>query len=743
MKKSKKILAYVLLLAMVFSLVPAFSIPASAAVKPGDVIDWDDVEFPNAVEIMMALGVLTGYPEADGKVSFQNDKTLTRAELSIVVAKILNGGVEPVLDKNARPDFSDVPSPDYDWAAPYIFYCVQQGILSGDSGAGGTFRPGDDVTVVEATKCILVAIGYRADLAGFIGPNWITSVTVAANSCDPKLFSGLTDIDVSDPLKRGDFSQVTFNAAQTDMKKYEGNTLVDYKIEDISNSKSWTMLSRFFGVESVTGIVLANEFGGVSSNIDLKALQPGTTNVNGMTYDFSSGEDMLGLEVNVLTKEVDNDIVVLGVATTANNNVLEVANGAVINTSARQSGITVPANLAINLNYLPKYFKDNLGDLYTADLLSYVNDTMTRSGNISSAYRFDNMIRPSGIRMRIVDNNNDGTADFIFVTEPTLDIVTGVSGAGRFEFGTLPAVEADKLVTDLELKRGDIVLVTNVEGRAIVTKPETVSGKISNVSNNNKRIVVDGDTLNVSDVYSEYAPRNLGFTRASEKFISGETYNPALTYTFYLDADENVILFHTPPRIIEDAPPYVPPAPTPDPSGYMVITSWVQDQDNYENFLVTGCLADGIEGEFVVNSGKSDEAALYLVVEESGGAPVLVKYTKDSQGELAIKDAMLIAHDDDNDYGAIAAGTLSFNGAIAPGTVHFTGDSTDTPEDAAIADGSFVFYVELNTVPSYTITGVQTGATAVDEVDESLTPNVYALLNADGTVAAMAIVTFD
>ena len=735
---------------MVFSLVPAFNIPASAAVKPVDVIDWDDVEFPNAVEIMMALGVLTGYPEADGKVSFQNNKTLTRAELSVVVAKILNGGAEPVLDKNARPDFSDVPSPNYDWAAPYIFYCVQQGILCGDSGAGGTFRPGDEVTIVEATKCILVAIGYRADLAGFVGPNWITSVTVAADSCNPKLFSGLTDVDVSDPLQRGDFSQVTFNAAQTDMKKYEGNMLVDYKIEDSANS--WNMLSRYFGVDRVTGVALANEFGGVfrrewsdSGNewipTDHTALEPGKTNVSGIIYDFSSGEDILGLEVEIFAKTVDGRRIICGnPIITDNNTLLEVANGAVINTSARQSGITVPANLAINLNYLPKYLQD-IDGLYAAFLLSYVNDTMVRSGNISSAYRFDNMIRPSGIRIRIVDNNNDGTADFIFVTESTLDIVTGVSGTGRVEFGTLPAVEADKLVTDLELKRGDIVLVTNVDGRTIVTKPETVSGKISNVSNNNKRIVVDGDTLNVSDVYSEYAPGNWGFTRASEKFISGKTYDPALTYTFYLDADENVMLFHTPPRIVEDAPPYVPPAPTPDPSGYMVITNWVQY--NEEDFLVTGRLADGTGEEFIVNSGKSDEAALYLVVEESAGAPVLVKYTKDAQGELAIKDAMLIDHDDDNDYGEIAADTLSFNGAIAPGTVHFTGDSTDGPEDAAIVDDSFVFYLESDADFLYLIDSVQTGSNAVDDVDGSLTPNVYALLNADGTVAAMAIVTLD
>ena len=734
MIKSKKLLAYVLLLAMVFSLVPAFSILASAAVKPGDVIDWDDVEFPNAVEIMMALGVLTGYPEADGKVSFQNDKTLTRAEFAIVTAKILNGGVEPVLDKNARPDFSDVPSPDYDWAAPYIFYCVQQGILCGDSGAGGTFRPGDEVTIVEATKCILVAIGYRADLAGFIGPDWITNVTVAADSCNPKLYGGLTDLDVSDSLQRGAFSQVTFNAVQTDMKKYEGTTLVNDTIDGNSGTKSWTMLSRFFGVESVTGIVLANEFGGVSSNIDGKALQPGTTNVNGTTYEFSSGEDMLGLEVNVLTKEIDNEIVVLGVATTANNTVLEVANGAVINTYARQGGITVPANLSINLNYSQE------GDAQT-DLLSYVKDTMKRSGNISSSYRFDNMIRPSGIRIRIVDNNNDGTADFIFVTEPTLDIVTGVSEAGRVEFGTLPTVEADKLVTDLTLQKGDIVLVNKLGGKVIVTKPETVSGKISNVSNNGYRIEVNETTLNVSDVYSEYAPRNLGFTRASEKFISGETYNPALTYTFYLDADENVILFHTPPPIVEYDYQYIPPAPTPDTSGYMVITSWAQNND--ENFLVTGCLADGTGDEFIVNSSKSDAAALYLVVEESGGAPVLVKYTKDVQGELAIIDTMLIAHNDDNDYGAIAAGTPSFNGAIDTGTVHFTGDSAGGSAGAQIADGSFVFYVESDTDFLYSIDRVQTGSNAVDDVDGSLTPNVYALLNADGTVAAMAIVTLD
>ena len=764
MQRLKKMLSLVLTVAMLLSF-GAIGVPAGAAVKPADVVDWDDVEFPNAVEIMMALGVLTGYPEADGKVSFQNDKTLTRAELAIVVAKILNGGVEPVLDKNARPDFSDVPSPDYDWAAPYIFYCVQQGILSGDAGAGGTFRPGDEVTIVEAAKCILVAIGYRADIAEFIGPNWVTNVTVAANSCDPKLFNGLANVDVRAPLTRGWLAQIIFNAIKTDMKTYDnvivpdgkgGFTtearLVDFKLND-ATAVCWTMLSRYFGADRVIGVVRANEFAGTFSGrwttdnqnvttwnpTDYNATIAGTTNVAGTTYQFSSGEDMLGLEVEIFTKLVNNKWIIYGnPIITENNTIVDVANGAVINTAARQAGITIPTGLAINLNYsqytVTRLDEDQNASYVGGTLLQYVNAKMgagTRgSKNITSDYRFDNMIRPSGIPVRLVDNNNDGTADFIFVSEQELDIIIGIDSNGKVDFRTIDDVESYDVVTDLNLAKDDIVLVTNVEGVYYITEPETVEGTITSISNSNKRIVVDGTTRNVSDVYSAYSSPTSQVAKASGKFISGDTVEYDTEYMFYLDIDGNVIIF----KELESGS-----------ASYILIVEALKDGNKFgsDAYQVRGYLADGSAvASYSVNmrskskyalvaddfADKDDTAyVLGAALGDSFGAwagannrmttadePIIARYTTNSEGVMTLYDPIELT----GDIKAIDKGQTRYTGTVVRGSA-FVNNAGGAP--ALANNRTVVFFVtrsydKTGTFAEYKFSAVKTGATNIPEI---------------------------
>ena len=118
-------------------------IGTSAASYP-DVDKDNNVE---AIEVLQAVGVMQG----DDKGNFDPDRTVSRNEMAIVMAKLLN------LDYNYYSEscpFWDVP----DYAKPYVGACYANGIVSGYNAT--TFGGADTVTAVQAASMMMRALGY-------------------------------------------------------------------------------------------------------------------------------------------------------------------------------------------------------------------------------------------------------------------------------------------------------------------------------------------------------------------------------------------------------------------------------------------------------------------------------------------------------------------------------------------------------------------------------------------------------
>ena len=64
------------------------------------------------------------------------------------------------------------------WSAGYIGYCVQQGILAGTGN--GNFDPEGELTGLAFAKMMLVALGYDAKVANYVGNDW--AINVAADA---------------------------------------------------------------------------------------------------------------------------------------------------------------------------------------------------------------------------------------------------------------------------------------------------------------------------------------------------------------------------------------------------------------------------------------------------------------------------------------------------------------------------------------------------------------------------------
>ena len=111
MKNMKRLLALVLVLVMTMALVPGFASAGPAAMNVDDYADFSDI--PNnrreAVDVLTALGILTGYEISSG-YEFRGDRNVTRAEAAKIISYILLGKEPADRLVQTATRFRDVPA---------------------------------------------------------------------------------------------------------------------------------------------------------------------------------------------------------------------------------------------------------------------------------------------------------------------------------------------------------------------------------------------------------------------------------------------------------------------------------------------------------------------------------------------------------------------------------------------------------------------------------------------------------
>lgn len=198
----KKIISLVLSMVMVLAL---FTVGTNAVTfSDGATITPD---YKEAVNVMAALGVLKGNEDR----SFAPRNTLTRAEAAKIITYLLLGSESADKLTNDTPVFDDVPANF--WGAPYIAFCVSEGIIDGNGD--GTFTPDGKLTGFAFAKMLLGAIKFGGT---YTGASWELSVLEDAKKSEKKSANGrglldvIEDIVLSDEITREKASQMAFNA---------------------------------------------------------------------------------------------------------------------------------------------------------------------------------------------------------------------------------------------------------------------------------------------------------------------------------------------------------------------------------------------------------------------------------------------------------------------------------------------------------------------------------------------------
>ena len=279
MRTLKKTLSLVLVVAMVLGLCV---VGASAKNAVDDYKDADQIgdAYYEAVGVMTGIGVIKGM--GDGILSPTGNYTRAQAAKIITYMLIGEKAAESLVCTTAP--FEDVAANH--WAAGYIAFCVEQGIINGMSAT--TFEPEGPLTGFQWAKMLLCAVGFGSQ-GEFTGNSWSLNTAKVAHNVG--LFAG--DLAGADhvALQRQQAMLYAFNVLTTVPQVTYAPGITGY-IEGVVNYKPVTDLGQTLGwsiykLKSVTGIVVDNEGMGASATyVNSVVATEGTVKVVGAGNDL-------------------------------------------------------------------------------------------------------------------------------------------------------------------------------------------------------------------------------------------------------------------------------------------------------------------------------------------------------------------------------------------------------------------------------------------------------------------------
>ena len=706
--------------------------------------DQSKIKNTEAVDACTALNIIGGYPDG----SFKPEGNITRAEVTKMICVALNGGKNPAVSTNTTPTFSDVRNnANAAWAEGYIESCAAQGIVSGVGG--GKFAPNGNVTGVQLAKMLLVSLGYKSENEGFTGNAWATNVNMRA--AQKGLYKGLETMDTAAAITRDNAAQMVWNALNAYEVEYKTTLTTDSKgqltsqitVQDkvvgATNDKI-TMLEDKYDVDKLEAVVVANEYGALDGNVlkegktQLKVTtvndddwkydpdNKNAVNYSG-TYDVTTSLDLLGKKVILFAK--DKKTVVGSLIASTDNAVATTTEEKTFKETydlADDADITiVPGTTKVSANY---------GNATTLGSFNKNDDT--------------NKYNLAGQALTIIDNDDDGNADYIIQVSYRLGEVTKYSTSGKGSI-TVKTADGNKVYNDSsdvvgfsDVAKDDYVIVTEIGGKLYVNKAKTVTGKLTAYKTNDS-LTVDGTKYTVAGVLNSKDNATID----TDEFNSAGTYGTSSTLnkdaTFYLDNNGYVVAVSSSTGTSDD-----------------FAFVWGIDRGKFNgDYSVKVTLSDGTTGEYVLTDkdgsiGKSmTGAGTYTSSKKAYGANTegtaetgidpsqkIYTYSINSSKEITLEEIAA------NKITATSNGTFDFSKNKAK-IVSGSGKNAKT----LYGDKETVFFnVEYkdNSANSTDIkkVNVYTGIASAPSIDATSLNSYLVATSATGTTAA-AVVTLN
>ncbi len=484
-------------------------VTGAGAVESIGFTDADEIVNQEAAAVTSGLGIFDGY--TDG--SFGPERPVTRAEMAVIICKLLNGAHVDQANFAGISKFNDVPS----WAEGYVNYCASMEIVKGVGD--GKFDPNSTVTTVQAATMLLKALGYYTE-EDQLKDDWKTVVTGRATSL--KLYGDLS-LGVDEPLTRDNVAELVFHTIQAQRVAYDDNRnlYVNNRNRDevvTNGTKDWqnTLAENTFDMWIVDGVVTANSctddtlsetvnnaprtnvmfhdaktIEGYVYDYPCQAYQGKAVN-GGYPFEYTTGLDMIGHAARVYYKIEQNAPVVYAIVDRATK----------VATISYNKNNTDLANAANQAGFRRNTILNKSLDDYK---LNYSWDvTVGSKVNLAPA-------KQPAHSLILISNSSDYTVDVVIALDQYLDTVRDVFTRNEETDYDMTTANGTRLeVPHDEFAKGDYVIVTDVgnEGKVLnFSKPAMVTANITKITGISdadatvKAITADGTEYKGSPVW--------------------------------------------------------------------------------------------------------------------------------------------------------------------------------------------------------------------------------------------------
>ena len=605
------------------------------------------------VDTLVALGVVNGYDDG----SFKPNGTVTRAEMAKMIYVLRTGNSDASAYNDDKTSFTDIGS---HWARGYIKYCQSLGIIAGKSNT--KFCPNDKVTAQEAAKMLLVTLGYDAAKAGLVGTNWAAKTNALADE------NGLLeDVNTSftAACPRQYAAQLIYNTIDTPTVVWRDDAYTNVTLLGTDNKtvgEKYMGLQKWIGTFEGDNSIVSAKDGEISvtGSIDGEH-KTSDSNVRSVRAQFKADFDnkYVGEEVSVLFKDgntgtknqPDAKDTIFGIYVTGNTKVYNIVKGDLqscsdagkIKFNDKKYDVAAHSNAdnddVIVTNFNTTTTADTIGTAGSGATAAQVATYITRNYKVNS-----------NDAIKFVANDDDKIVK-AYVTTSKFGKVSSVTSS-KIGVEGLGTKDLDDCVVYDGIKAGDLVQYVEAyqssERKNIITKAETVEGKIEAFKSSDSQIRVNGNWYKFS----------------ANTAVATDFTNSALTAN---DVDDTY-------ELIVDGKYYVAYNKVSGFNDYAVATL---GNTEFGDTRVKLLKADGSEVTTTVDE-KKDGATLPTNAQKASG--VLYGYnlkSSDSKVDLSAKDYTNVA--------SIASG--SFNGDAKTVTYTVSGSaavSKIVASDAAI-----------------------------------------------------------
>lgn len=497
MKMFRRLASFVVVLSMVLAMLPA---TVSAATLPEDV---KGTAYEDAASLLCALEIMVG----DGN-KFNPDNNVTRAEFAKILVTTM-GHLDAANSFAAQGKFDDVPTSE--WYAPFVEFAAQFGAINGYGD--GKFGPNDNVTGYQAIKMISYASGHNVCVDDPIGgyPQEYFNVAKEYN-----FLKGLSNVNFSMPMTRGQVAILTANVLKADMLKLVASgDKSEYQImEDVN------LLSQKHDVYLFEGLVTSNEKTGLFS---ASTVMPGKVQIEkgAVSKVFNVGESDIDEEIGTYVKAYyqinDNEgtetVIAYDIPSTKNTKIDTVYDAIDIDEST---------NTAV------RYWKDVENKDVKSTKIEIGDATIIWNGAISSYTKVMDAIEAAeGAQSKIqfMDYDGDNKMDIVSIKAYKTYVVSNIDSDNYIitdEYKNKVTLDVEDeasfiSITDVDgeeytfedIAVGDVLSVAISEDGSVadvIISMDTIEGSVGSIGRSNGKMVIeiDGEDYALTAEYLDY-----------------------------------------------------------------------------------------------------------------------------------------------------------------------------------------------------------------------------------------------